>query len=95
MKRIIVETFWAVKEASKNRVRVHPLEGRGLSPELRVAFSLEVRYGHPPNTLFKVWVTEVDRQGTLFLKARLQDPWEVVTKEEADAFIKHRYGSLD
>ncbi len=89
MRQIIVETFRAYGEASKNAVRVRPLVGQGLSTDLRVSFSVQLRNFHPVGTLFKVWVVEVIREGTLFLRSHVNWPYEVITLNEADTFIAH------
>ena len=93
MQQIIVETFWGVGEKSRNAVRVRPLKVQDYSTELRVSFPVELRDANPVGSLFKAWVTLTECSGTPFLRASPRHAIEVVTWEQAHAFIQENYAS--
>lgn len=94
-KEIVVVTFRPEGENSPNKIRVYPMRGQGYSEDLRVAFSLDIRYSRPAGTLFKITMTEVRRSnGSLsHLCAWKMETWKELTFAEAKAFISESFGN--
>ncbi len=90
---IIIETFRARGEPSSSEIRARPAPGQGLSRDLRVECSKNMRQSHPVGTFFKVWAQLTDRQGTRFLYSNWRDPYKVLTAAEAKAFIRRQYAT--
>lgn len=89
---IIVETFRAPGEKSNSPVRVRPLPNQGLSTDIRVECSKQMRTSFPVGQLFSLNVKIVSRLGSSdFLYSNYRDSWRPVTKEHADAFIKKMF----
>ena len=87
--QIIVKSFRpSTREGSKNDVRLRPIMSQGFDSDMRVAFSVDVRYECKVGTLFKVWVTIVDHPTQPYLRTVRQHELEIVSKTEALAFIK-------
>ena len=70
---IVVETFEAKGEASRNWIRLRPVPGQGYSTDVRVAYSCPVRDVLGPGRLIRISVVEVYRLGTLYLRAASND----------------------
>jgi hypothetical protein len=86
---IIVETFYAPGEKSRSPIRVRPLPGQGFSPDMRVECSREMRAAFPVGQLFCIYVKVTSRLNSPdFLYSSYRDPWNPVTKSEAEDFIK-------
>lgn len=86
--QIIVETITpSTIELSPRPIRLRPLRGQGFSSDTRVAFSTKIRYEHPVGTLFKVWVTMVNDPRKRYPRAVRDTELELVTSDEAKAFI--------
>ena len=89
---IIIETFRARGEPSANAVRARPLPGQGVLTDLRVECARRIRRDYPVGTLFMVWATLTDREGTPFLYTDYSGSYEVVTIQQAEDFIRNQYG---
>jgi hypothetical protein len=87
-RKIVVQTYENTSEPSKRRIRAHPLAGQGLSTSLNVECSTKMRDRHPVGTLFIVDVKITDYRGTTFLYTYYNWPYEVVTPQQANRFIK-------
>jgi hypothetical protein len=85
---IIIETFIARDENSKERVRARPFPGQGYSKYMRVECSTVMRKKYPVGTKFKIRAHLIDREGAPFLYTHYQWPFSVVTTEEAEQFVK-------
>jgi hypothetical protein len=91
---IVVETFLNPGEPSASPVRVRPLDGQ-FKEEYRVWCSEALRLVWPPNSLFRVSVTRVDRRNSKsFLRIALNEPWEPIDRPEAKRFIAQQFGSF-
>jgi len=89
---IIIETFRAYGEPSANAVRARALPGQGVPTDLRVECARRIRRDYPVGTLFRVWATLTDREGTSFLYTDYRGTYEPVTPDQARTFIAQRYG---
>lgn len=78
----------STREKSQNEVRLRPIVGQGFDSDTRVAFPTEVRYDFKVGTLFKVWVVIVEHPTQPYPRAVRHDEIEIVSKDEAKAFIK-------
>lgn len=90
--KIIVETFIPHGEKSSSEVRARPLPGQGFDASIRVECSKQMRREHKPPALFKLTVKPTYRNETMFLYSNWRDPWEIVTKKEAEKFIHSTFG---
>jgi hypothetical protein len=89
---IIVETFRAPGEKSHSPVRVRPLPNQGLSTDIRVECSKQMRNAFPVGQLFRLNVKIVSRLGSSdFLYSNYRESWQPVTKEHADSFIRKMF----
>lgn len=65
---IAVETFYpCCYEPTSSNIRVRPLEGQGVSTDLRVEFSKKRRDLFPVGTVFVIEAKLTDRQGGSFI----------------------------
>lgn len=86
--QIIIETFRNPGEPSSSKVRVRPLSGQ-FKESFRVWCSQAMRRAQPVGALFRVNVTRVDQpDGESYLRIGLHDPWEPVSHDEAEKFIR-------
>lgn len=91
-REIVIETFENLGEPAAERIRARPLPGQGLGTAMRVACSSKMREGHPIGTKFKIIAKVTDREGgTEFLYCHYSRPYDVLTDEEARAFIRKHY----
>jgi hypothetical protein len=89
---VIVETFNAGGEKSRSPIRVRPLPDQGFSSDMRVECSREMRTAFPVGQLFCIWVKVTSRLDSPdFLYSSYRDPWNPVTKSEAEDFIKKNF----
>ena len=87
-----VETFRPGYEQSSASVRVRPLPGQGLSTDMRVECSRQMRKNHPIGTIFKIQAKITDREGgTSFLFSSHTWPYTVLTSEQAQDFIRKNF----
>lgn len=91
---IIIETFRQYGEPSSSKVRARPLAGQGLPTDLRVECSKKMRLDHPVGSLFKVWASVTDREGTTFVYTNHRDGYERVTPAAAAAFIRKTFRAI-
>ncbi|TDY24600.1 hypothetical protein B0G81_5041 [Paraburkholderia sp. BL6665CI2N2] len=84
---IIVETYVPSGEPSSAGLRVRPLLGQGVDPNLKVECSRSMRRQYPAGSLLRLSVKLTDREGTQFLYAHHAAPFEHVSREEAKRFI--------
>jgi len=90
--QIIVKTFYAPGEKSRSPIRVKPLADQGFSTDMRVECSREMRTAFPVGQLFCIYVKVTSRLNSPdFLYSSYRDPWNPVTKSEADDFIKKNF----
>jgi len=89
---IIIETFRAYGESSASSIRARALPGQGVSTELRVECARRIRRDHPIGSLFKVWATLTNREGTDFLYTDYRGAYEKATPQQAKDFIETQYG---
>lgn len=88
--QIIVETYRNPGEPSSSKVRVRPMVGQ-FKETYRVWCSQAMRRAKPVGALFRVGVTRVDQpDGESYLRIGLHDPWEPVSREEAEKFIREQ-----
>jgi hypothetical protein len=87
----IIETYVAVGERSPRKIRARPLSGQGVSTALNLECSVAMREAHPPGTLFKVDCKVTDREGTPYLYRYYGWPYEIVSPEQAQLFIKTKF----
>lgn len=90
---IIVETYVPSGEPSSASLRVRPLPGQGVDPDLKVECSRSMRRQYPAGSLFRLSVKLSDRHGTPFLYAHYAAPFEHVSCEEARRFISTMFGA--
>jgi hypothetical protein len=89
---IIVETFRADGEKSGSPIRVRPVKGQGFSVDMRVECSREMRTAFPVGQLFRIYVKVTSRLDSPdFLYSSYRDPWNPVSKSEAEEFIKKNF----
>ena len=88
---IIVETYRPHGEPSSASLRVRPLPGQGVDTLLRVECSRSMRGQYPEGSFFRLIVKLIDRKGTPLLYSNYRDPWEQVTRREADQFIAQQF----
>lgn len=90
--QIIVQTFYAPGEKSRSPIRVRPLPGQGFRTDMRVECSKEMRTAFPIGQLFCIYVKLTSRLDSPdFLYSSYRDPWNPVTKPEAEDFIKKNF----
>jgi len=90
--QIIVQTFYAPGEKSRSPIRVRPLPGQGFSTDIRVECSREMRTAFPVGQFFCIYVKLTSRLNSPdFLYSSYRDPWNPVTKPEAEDFIKKNF----
>jgi hypothetical protein len=90
--KIIVQTFYAPGEKSRSPIRVRPLPGQGFITDMRVECSREMRTAFPIGQLFCIYVKVTSRLDSLdFLYSSYRDPWNPVSKSEAEEFIKKNF----
>ena len=87
-----VETFSPGYEKSSASVRVRPLAGQGLSTDMRVECSRQMRKNHPIGTIFKIQAKLTTREGgTPFLFSSHTWPYTLLTTEQAEDFIQKNF----
>ena len=87
--QIIVKSIVpSTREKSKNEVRLQPIIHQGFDSDTRVAFPVDFRYSFTVGTLFKIWVKIVQHPTRPYPRAVRSDQIEVISKEDAKAFIK-------
>ena len=88
-REIIIETLENHGEPAVERIRARPLPGQGFSPLMRVECSARMRESHPIGTKFKILARVKNRLGGKdFLYCHYSWDYEVVTDQEAKAFIR-------
>ncbi len=85
---IIIQTYVLQNENSGSEIRAHPVAGQGLSEELNVECSKDMRGKYPIGTFIKLKAKITDREGTLFIYNYYGWGYTVVTEEQAIEFIK-------
>tara|TARA_Y100001968_G_scaffold296089_1_gene303992 strand:- start:431 stop:733 length:303 start_codon:yes stop_codon:yes gene_type:complete len=88
----LVTTRYAVAEKSSQAIRVNPLPEQGLPVETNVECSTKMRRQYPIGTIFKLRCRVTDKEGgTKFLFSHFSWPFEVLTEEEAELFIRKNF----
>jgi hypothetical protein len=91
---VVVETFKPTGESSAESIRVRPLPGQGLSPDMRVECSSHMRRHHPVGTKLLIRAKVTNRQGgTPFLYSHHNWKYTVLSDSLALSFIKSRFAS--
>jgi len=88
---MIVETYRAHGEPSSASLRVRPLPGQRVDTSLRVECSRSMRDQYPEGSLFRLIVKLTDRKGTPLLYSNYRDPWQHVSRQEAERFIAQQF----
>ena len=89
----IVKTHFASGGGSNASIRVSPLPGQGVDPNMKVECSRKMRSDHPVGTLFKICGKLTNRDGgTSFLYCHFNEPYEIVTQEAASQLIRENFG---
>ena len=97
-REVVVETFRAYGENSRNKIRVRPIASEGFDPEIRVQCALKMRADHPVGTIFRLSLTVRDAGGGDTLFAPENAPYTVVEQEEVELqseVKKHAKSSSD
>lgn len=90
----IIQTYENPGEPSSKKVRARALPGQGVATERKVECSEGMRLSHPIGSYFKVECKVTDREGgTPFLYRHYSWPYELVSREEAERFIKENFGA--
>ena len=93
-REVVIETYRARGEPSRHRIRARPVGGQGFETSMKVECSSSMRTEYPVGTKFKVRATITDREGSPpFLYTSYRWPYEVLSDQEADDFIRARYGT--
>ena len=83
-KHYFVETYLNPGEPSSKGIRVRPLPGQGMSPNVNVECSSRMRSTHPVGTVFRLQCKLSAREGgPPFLYSSFHWPYQVVSREEA------------
>jgi hypothetical protein len=89
---IVIETYENRGEPAAERIRARPLPGQGFAATMKVECSSKMRKGYPVGTKFRIRAKQTDRDGgTPFLYCHYSWPYDVLSDEEATAFIKERF----
>jgi len=88
----IIQPYENIGEPSNKRIRARPLPGQGVSTTRKVACSEGMREAHPIGTCFMVECTVTDREGTTYLYRHYNWHYEVISREDADIFIRNSFG---
>ena len=87
-RRVAIETFKNLGEASPRKLRARPLPGQGLTMATRVECSEAMRMDYPVGTVFIVKARISNREGSSdFLYTHYNWPYEVVERRVAEALI--------
>ncbi len=91
-REIVIETYRAVNEPSHHNIRARPVAGQGLDTSMNVECSSEMREGCDPGTKLKVRAKITNREdGTPFLYTHYKWDYQILSNEEAAAFIRARH----
>lgn len=83
---IVVQTYRQVGESSRAEIRARPVPGQGVSTDLQVECSKDMREAHPVGTKFRVRARLKQKLGGKpFLYTSWQWPYEVVTADRPRA----------
>lgn len=90
-RHVLVETYMYAGGGSKHQRRLRPLPGQGLDTKMAVECSSKMRDSHPVGTIFKIEAKITDREGSPpFLYTHHTWPYEVLSRQDADAYIGRR-----
>lgn len=86
---IAIETYSGRSTTSSEGVRARPLAGQKLDTSMNVECSSKMRKGYPVGTKFLIQAKITCKEGgTPFLYSHYNQPYKVITAEEAEAFIR-------
>jgi hypothetical protein len=86
---VLIKTYEAVGEPSKNAIRARVLAGQGLPETLHVECSTKMRQSQPPGTIFKIWARlKMSEERNAPLYTSWQWDYEVMTEQAAARFLK-------
>jgi hypothetical protein len=84
----IIETFQPQGEFSHNSIRARPVEGQGLSTNMRVECSTAMRQKYPVGTKIKIRAQLKHTGSGPHLYTYFKWTYEVVTDQQANEFIQ-------
>lgn len=86
---VVIETYSGRGTTSSEGVRARPLAGQKLDTSMNVECSSKMRKGYPVGTKFLIQAKVTCKEGgTPFLYSHYNQPYKVITTEEAEAFIR-------
>lgn len=89
----IIQTYENPGEPSNKKVRARALLGQGVATDRKVECSEDMRLSHPIGSYFKVECKVTNKEGgTPFLYRHYSWSYELVSKDEAEKFIKENFG---
>ncbi|MFH0934496.1 MAG: hypothetical protein V1879_04765 [Pseudomonadota bacterium] len=92
---VVVETYQSHGELSRHSIRARPLPGQELPVSMKVECSTAMRESHPVGTKIKIRAKIKATDDAPHLYTSWQWPYEVLTDQEAQAFIKAKqWGEL-
>lgn len=89
-REIVIQTYRNPGEPSSEPVRARPAAGQGLPTSLNVECSSKMRRNFPPDTLIIIRAKLTDREGAPFVYSHYDWPYRVVTKAQAEQFIREQ-----
>lgn len=90
-RNVIVETYYGRNTTSSKGVRARPIDGQGLPASMNVECSSSMRKSHPVGTKFLISAKVTNKEGGPdFLYSHYNSPYQVVTNEESQKFIKSK-----
>ena len=93
-RQVVIETYRNAGEPTSARIRARPIPGQGLSTDMKVECSREMREKYPVGTKILIDAKITDREGgTPFLYAHYAATYEVISDSAAKGFIRERYGN--
>lgn len=84
----IIETFQTHGEFSHNSIRARPVEGQGLSTNMRVECSTAMRKKYPVGTKIKIRAQLKHTGSGPHLYTYFKWPYEVVTDQKVKDFLQ-------
>lgn len=89
---IAVETFRNIDpyEPTLSTVRVKPLPNQGVTTDLRVECSREVRYQYPVGTVFALKAKVIHREDTPLVYSHFSWSYHVLDRKQAEEMIARK-----
>lgn len=86
---VAIETYSGRGTTSSEGIRARPLPGQKLDTSMNVECSSKMRKGYPVGTRFLIQAKVTNKEGgTPFLYSHYNQPYKVISTEEAEAFIR-------